>query len=151
MRMAARPSEASDQQIVQMLTAIEDGESIESVARDNNLTRSGLYKHLITKHPEEYRASMDARADHLADRMLDIASDELVDVARARNMINSIQFTLARRHSNLYGDKQEITKIDKGSQIPIINITLSAPQSTVAIDGQVIDAKALPEDDESTA
>lgn len=140
------PSLATKEQITGMLTSIEDGESIEVVAKNNNYTRSGLYKHLNTQYPEEYKASMDARADHLADRMLEIASDEEVDVARARNMINSIQFTLSRRHSNLYGDKvqQEVTL--KNQQVrPIINITLSAPQSTVAIETAPIDVTPLPD------
>jgi len=123
----------------QLLSGVKLGE----IGKHYGVNKHSVRQWMIRHFPDEYKAIMDSIAEDMAEEMLAVAYDDSIDIARARNVINSIQFRLARRHSNLYGDKVQTEVTHKGPASPVINITLSVPESTVAIEGQVIDAQPL--------
>jgi hypothetical protein len=129
-----------------ILEQLADGVTLREIGQGYGVNKHSVRQWMMRNHPKEYQTMMDTIADEIADEMVRVSYDEDIDIARSRNIINTLQFKLSRRHSNLYGDKvqQEITH-KNGPVKPVINITLSAPASTVAIEGTVIEATPLPD------
>jgi len=90
---------------------IEAGEPLSSIAEQCGVTKQGLQQYLLRVDEDAYKNARQIAADYLYAGLVDIAADETIDVARARNMINVGMFGLERRYSKQYGrsDRLEVT------------------------------------------
>ena len=127
-----------------IIESVLNGDTLKEIALGYGVTLQAVQQWLLRNHPKDYQLVQDIVADNMADEMVSVAYNTEIEVPRARNIINSLQFRLERRHSSRYGQHTKQEVIHKGAAVPIINITLSAPEQPVAIDITPIDTKPLP-------
>ena len=104
---------------------VDENKSLETVGKHYGVSREAIRMWMLKHHPEQYQRIHDAQAEIMAEEMTRVAYDEEIEVARARNILNALQFRLSRRHSNLYGDRVQQEVTHTGPTQPLINITLS--------------------------
>lgn len=94
-----------------ILDRYEQGELIREIAEKLNVSDVAVYRHLLTRAPEQWRDYQAARALKKlsdAEAKLESAADHL-SLSRAREQVRSAQWELERLLSRLYGQKQEVT------------------------------------------
>ena len=125
------PPEHKIELINTALTRYQNGELLESVAKDLNISRATLYGWMLNEAPDEYKEiQKNALITRLAEtyEKIEVASDQL-DLARARELRRAAQWDAERRLSRLFAQKQEVS----------VDVTYAIADKLTAARSRVID------------
>jgi len=87
---------------------IESGEKLQSIADDIGVSYQAVHQYLLRADETAYKNAREIAADYFYAGLVEIASDETIEPARARNMINVGTFGLERRYAKTYGRKDSL-------------------------------------------
>lgn len=117
-------TKASAERIFEAMRA---GKSLRSYCSENGLPLSKVYEWLNTEFCDNYADAQAARADFFFDEILNIADNTLPDknaVAKARLMIDTRKFAMARMAPKKYGEKVNVdvsgkTEVEHNGKVDI--------------------------------
>ena len=98
--------------INQLFRRIEAGDKLQDIADDIGVSAQAIHQYLLRADETAYKNAREIAADYLYARLVEVAADNDIEPARARNMINVGTFGLERRYSQTYGrrDQLEVTR-----------------------------------------
>lgn len=105
-----RPSDFTQETADTICTLLGEGKSLRTICdADEMPSQSSVFRWLQANEPfrEQYARARDTQAETVFDRMRDVAADEVIDVNRARLMIETDKWYLGKLKPKAYGDKVE--------------------------------------------
>lgn len=101
----------SEEVVNKFLKRLETGESLRSICRSPDMPSAETFYDWLEKNknlPERYARAREKGYDFQAEEMEEIARDENMDVNRARLLIDTRKWLLAKKMPKKYGDKTEV-------------------------------------------
>jgi helix-turn-helix resolvase-like protein len=124
-------NDENDEVIAEALQRYVNGESVQDVCKDLNVSRGTIYNWMLADlGPEKYKTLVRkalAAKIRRGDEMLETAPDPL-NMSRGREMAKFARQDFERRCPDIYGQKQEVKHT--GNLGPLINIQLSGSASS---------------------
>jgi hypothetical protein len=148
--MAATTRALSEETIVEIISRIEDGQTLKQSCAQSDIGYANCVKRIgeseeLTK---AYARAKDGFARYMVQHMFDVAKDETIDVQRAKLIVDTAKWYAARTLPKEYGErtavdvttnKVDMTREELETQIKQL---LRSGRMRLVPESQVIDAEA---------
>lgn len=124
-----RPTTYNDKLSKEIIKRISSGESVRSISRDNDMPNASTIHAWVLENDEfskQYVKAKQIGAEIEAEEIDEIARDEDIDVSRAKLIIDTKKWNLAKKLPNRFGDKMDVTsdgKAIKGNSIMFVDFS----------------------------